>query len=359
MKINISNNIRELRKERSMMQEQLAEALGVSIAAVSKWERGVATPELNYIIEMADLFETSVDAILGYKLRNNDKEHIIARLKEYIHDKANYDVFAEAEKALKKYPNSFEIVYHCAQIYRVRGIDLQDKKISLRALELLKYACRLIDQNIDNTISTISIQIQMAEIYIALDECEKGIALLQKNNPCRINSALIGETLAAGGNKPDEALPYLSEALLDNIVSQIHIVMGYVNVFIKKKDYHSAVEILQWELTTFPGLKYSDKASFLLKTEAFLYALCGEMYLYLGEHTKACDYLMRAKKIAIQFDEHPNYNTANIRFIVSNTMSTGHDNLGSTAMAAIQNLVDEENSELFTRLWEEIKNDNE
>lgn len=42
MKINLSENIRNLRKQRNMLQEQLAEALGVSIGAVSKWERGVS-----------------------------------------------------------------------------------------------------------------------------------------------------------------------------------------------------------------------------------------------------------------------------------------------------------------------------
>lgn len=42
MKIQLAENIRQLRKARGMMQEQLAEALGVSVGAVSKWERGVS-----------------------------------------------------------------------------------------------------------------------------------------------------------------------------------------------------------------------------------------------------------------------------------------------------------------------------
>lgn len=66
MKLLLSENIARLRRERSMTQEQLAEALGVSFAAVSKWERGAATPELNLIAEMADLFEVSMDALIGY-----------------------------------------------------------------------------------------------------------------------------------------------------------------------------------------------------------------------------------------------------------------------------------------------------
>ena len=52
MKLSLSANISKLRKEHAMTQEQLAEALGVTFASVSKWERGVATPELKLIADV-------------------------------------------------------------------------------------------------------------------------------------------------------------------------------------------------------------------------------------------------------------------------------------------------------------------
>ena len=42
MKLNIQENIRNMRRERKLTQEQLAEALGVTMGAVSKWESGVS-----------------------------------------------------------------------------------------------------------------------------------------------------------------------------------------------------------------------------------------------------------------------------------------------------------------------------
>lgn len=53
MKLKLAENIRALRRARGLTQEQLAEALGVTIGAVSKWELGGSTPELTLIIEMA------------------------------------------------------------------------------------------------------------------------------------------------------------------------------------------------------------------------------------------------------------------------------------------------------------------
>ena len=121
MNITLSQNISRLRKEKSMTQEQLAEALGISFAAVSKWERSVTTPELGYIIEMADLFGVSVDALLGYRVQSGACEAVAERLYELQVQKAFEEAEKEIEKALVRYPNSFPIVYRSGQIYFLMG----------------------------------------------------------------------------------------------------------------------------------------------------------------------------------------------------------------------------------------------
>lgn len=49
MKILIGDNIRRLRRQGSITQEQLAEMLGVTCAAVSKWERGETYPDITLL----------------------------------------------------------------------------------------------------------------------------------------------------------------------------------------------------------------------------------------------------------------------------------------------------------------------
>lgn len=61
----MSKSIIAQRKKRGLTQEEFAEKLGVSSAAVSKWERGISTPELNMVCKIADCFEISVDELLG------------------------------------------------------------------------------------------------------------------------------------------------------------------------------------------------------------------------------------------------------------------------------------------------------
>ena len=231
MKLSLPANISKLRKEHALTQEQLAEALGVTFASVSKWERGVATPELNLIAEMADLFGVSFDAIVGFEVQNGS----IIALEERIHQlqrEKNYDeAITEAEKALIRYPNDFRIVYRCGELYSVAGMEQNNVAYSKKALSLYNRACMLIKQNEDPEISDIAIRKEMAKIYLALGEYNKGVELLKQNNPCRMNHPLIGQTLASSCDNPDGALPYLSMALLDLTVTHMEIVMGYTNVF--------------------------------------------------------------------------------------------------------------------------------
>ncbi|HCC35217.1 MAG TPA: transcriptional regulator [Ruminococcaceae bacterium] len=61
---NIEERIQELRKNKGLSQEQLAELLGVSRQAVSKWESGQSLPEIEKLIAMSGLFGVTVDYIL-------------------------------------------------------------------------------------------------------------------------------------------------------------------------------------------------------------------------------------------------------------------------------------------------------
>ena len=81
MENRVAEQIRFYRKQKGLTQEQLAEAMGVSIAAVSKWEQGQSLPEISMLMELADFFDLSVDALLGYRLRSNDRASVSERLR--------------------------------------------------------------------------------------------------------------------------------------------------------------------------------------------------------------------------------------------------------------------------------------
>ena len=68
MKLKLSENIKKYRKEMNLTQEELAEAFGVTVGAVSKWESGSTVPDIMTMMELADFFNVSMDILLGYNI---------------------------------------------------------------------------------------------------------------------------------------------------------------------------------------------------------------------------------------------------------------------------------------------------
>ena len=64
MNVEIAQRLAELRRERGFSQEGLAEQLGLSRQAVSKWERAEAAPDMGNLIALADLYEVTLDELL-------------------------------------------------------------------------------------------------------------------------------------------------------------------------------------------------------------------------------------------------------------------------------------------------------
>ena len=169
MQIRLAENIRALRRQHRFTQEQLAEGLGVTPGAVYKWEAGLSQPELAIIVELADLFDTSVDVLLGYEMKDNRRQTAAERLQRYRVEKDRTGL-AEAEKALQKYPNDFEIVYRSAALYRVFGIVETDEALLRRALALLEKARLLLPQNTDPKLSETVLYAETAQTLSARGE---------------------------------------------------------------------------------------------------------------------------------------------------------------------------------------------
>lgn len=356
MKLELAENIRRFRKQRSLTQEQLSEVLGVTVGAVHKWEAGLSVPELNLIVEMADFFDVSVDALLGYQMKDNGFEATVSRLCGYARS-MDREALAEAEKALKRYPNSFDVVYCCAELYFAFSSVDKDKTHIRRSLELLEKARTLISQNADPHISECTICGDMAWCYVLLEEHEKALELMQKNNVHGIYSSEIGAHLAMMLGRADEAETYLSEALLNGMVMQVNTAMAFVFVFDARGDYASARDILLWELASMNGLKQGKKADFFDKISSEIYALLAYAYLKNGQEEEARDAIHRAKAFSLRFDFAPDFGVNALRFASDTEQSNIHDVFGRTAAEGIAYLLQRLADQAGLRLWEEtVKN---
>ena len=76
MTIELGNRLAELRKEHGLSQEELADRLNVSRQAISKWERGEASPDTDNLIELAKIYDVSLDELVGLKNKEEDSVNI-------------------------------------------------------------------------------------------------------------------------------------------------------------------------------------------------------------------------------------------------------------------------------------------
>lgn len=354
MEIKLAAQIRALRKARGLTQEQLAEVLGVTVGAVYKWEAGLSAPELRLIVELADFFDTSVDVLLGYEMKDNRLDATLALLERCRREKDPAGL-AEAEKALKKYPNSFAVVYRSAAMYRVFAIEGSDPALARRALELYDRARLLLAQNSNPAISEATLGGETAQVWLALGQPERAVALWKQHNAGGLYNDQLGMTLAADCNRPDEAQPYLSDALLGIVAAVIHVVMGFVNVYLNRRAYLNAQAVLRWGLAVLDGLQRDDAPCFLDKTVCVLLVCLAEAQERLGDAPAARDTLTQARALAARFDAAPSYRVDSIRFVTPSTLTSIYDDLGATALDGLRGAVRSMENDALTALWKEVE----
>jgi len=77
-------NLRNLRKQKGLSQEELAERLHIVRQTVSKWEKGLSVPDADLLIRIAEIFETSVSTLLGGTVDLSEDKNIIAQKLEQL-----------------------------------------------------------------------------------------------------------------------------------------------------------------------------------------------------------------------------------------------------------------------------------
>ena len=356
MELTISKNIRSFRKEKKMTQEQLADVLGVTVGAVHKWETGLSLPELNLIVEMADFFDTSVDVLLGYRMKDNRLDSVVDRLFEMARS-MDPEAPAEAEKALGRYPNSFEVVNACASIYLSYGTSLHDLKLLRRALELLELKRMLLPQNNNPRISESTISSEMSGAYFILGEQEKAIEILKENNAGGFMSHDIGCMLAVFMNRPEEAAKYLSEGMLCAVSILLNVLLGYVFLYRSRNDWDSALAVTTLIGSLMMGLKRDGEPGFMDKTCAEVLLILGYARAKAGLKEASVEALREAAELAARFDSTPEYTLRTVRFLEGTENSNAYDTLGVTAFGSIETLLDLLKDDAFTAQWKEMTGD--
>ena len=362
MQVLLAENIRNMRRGRHLTQEQLAEVLGVAVGTVSKWESGSTTPDLALVMELADFFGTSVDVLLGYRQQSASLAGTLERLRT-LRDARQYgEGRRAAEKAVRQYPNSFDVAYQGAALYDMAALESGDHAAARRAGELYARALELMEQNTDPKISRIGIGNRLANLALQLGETGRGLALLKQNNVEGVNDALLGQTLAKLPEHRAEAPEYLENALIGLLPRLFSLCMGYLNLAgAGRFDAADARALTLLAIQFLDGLRRPGAGSALDKYLAALWCACAMMSEQREDTAQAGADLRQAYLLAQRYDAAPT-GTVALRFVRPARLdeATAFDDFGSTARSGVEEVLRENGAEYprLCSLWEGFCHEN-
>ena len=279
MKLSIAENIRIYRRDMKLTQEQLAEALGVTVGAVSKWESGANIPDISLITELAEFFEVSVDALLGYDMRKSGVDSAKERITNLAMDRKFDEAKAEMDKALAKYPNNFDIVRACANTYCLIGVEQSDDSAHRKQLALYEKALTLIGQNTDPSFNEWSIKNRIAEAHVCLGENEKALEIMKANNAQGSNDCNIAAVLTENMGRYDEGLDHMYNDLVYSITHIMNDTVTALTAYIALGRPREAERMINWALAMYEGLADSGRVCYMQRETGRmkLFAACAAL----------------------------------------------------------------------------------
>ena len=351
MENNLAENIRNCRKSLGFTQEQLAERLGITLGAVSKWERGGSEPALSYIMDLAELFHVSVDALIGFTMRGTDADEEARRIEELSKrisaaepdEQVSVEAVAEEyDKALKKFPNHFRIVCGAALACEQIGILYRKDNELKKALELFRHAIELISQNTDPEINEVLLRNEIATCYSSLKDYKRAIEEYKKNNQTGSNDARIGLLYTHYERKPEEGITYTDRAFTSHISDMITTISAYISYYLFTARYDEGIRMVEWAIRFLESLKADpDKPAFTDKIVSLYYLDLAILQDAKGLPEASEASLRTAVRIAAAFDSNPVYTLDNLMLSDRAEQTGVYDDTGPTAIDGLKSSLEE------------------
>jgi len=337
----LSKNMRRFRKEKGMTQNQLAEALDVSVGVISKWELELSSPDIETIVAMAELFGVSIDVLVGYELSYKSIQNYKDQIEHLFEVRAFADCLNVSESALKKYPNDYMLVCLCARIYQNVGAAKHSKKHQKHALDLYERALVLHDPSKHDVSDLTKIRDSIARIHIALENVDSALDYLISNNINGANDDVIGYLLSAKKHASSEAFGYLDKGFISNIDSMFRLCVAYSIAFCDSGEYEQAISTLLWLQTFMDSVKKDNKSCFIDKSCVLILCEMAHVYIKQQKMQEAKEALQDAVNRAVLFDENPSYELKGLILIKEDQLHPVFDDFGETAMDGIDHFVQE------------------
>ena len=242
--MNIGNKIKELRKARGITQEQLAERIGVSFQAVSKWENNIALPDIALVPTLASYFGVTIDELFGYNVKAIEEKAMEIAKESWKYRESDWEKARQIiDEGLKKYPDNDILL-----VNRLYVMDY-DKESD----EVISVASKAIDVTKDEALKYDACQF-MAFAYKAKDDLESARKAIDMVPEFFFSNLRLKACILEGEEKWNAACCEFSEALY----SLMFITHRVAECHEERREYKEAIETYENSLTVLEVLKTKD-----------------------------------------------------------------------------------------------------
>ncbi|MBO5273853.1 MAG: helix-turn-helix transcriptional regulator [Clostridia bacterium] len=250
MQLNLGIKIKELRRRDGRTQDNLAEALGVTAQAVSRWESGGSYPDMEMIPAIANYFHISIDELFGYHDDREEKIKSILENAAKILTKQGFTMYQGSLKedveecitmlrsAAEEFPNEPKILSKLVQALQMWGwnkygakghrddssgiieddVDYNSQNIYWQ--EAVRVSEKLLKLNLSSEEREIAIR-QIVPLYCRMGEYEKAKALANEQNSILISKEVLLPKATVG----EERARYQGERIMA-LLSNLHFAIS-------------------------------------------------------------------------------------------------------------------------------------
>lgn len=280
------------RKEMNATQEDIARYVGVSRAAVSKWEKGLSYPDILLLPKLAAYFNVSIDDLLGYEPQMTEQRilEIYANLSKRFATNAFCEVDAEIEMLVTEYYACFPFLLKMVQLY-VNYLDVAvDRNKTLE--KALTLCTRVKEYSGDYKLANEALMLE-GVIYVLQGHPAKVLELLGEDVSIQLGTEQLIATAQKMLGNADKAKEILQVHMYQQILSIISSAGESLILELDKPDYFDEiVRRIETILTTFNMAQLNVNTVLVFYVQAASgYAMLqrfDEAYLCIERYVKAC-----------------------------------------------------------------------
>lgn len=286
--MDMGKRIGQLRREKHLTQEQAAAALGVTSAAVSKWETGAALPDVALLCPLARLLGTTVDGLLDFRpaLEPGEIDALLEKRRRLFEENRLEEAAASCEALLREYPDDLRLKCAAAGLYIMylpAAADAgQGAGQMQRAASLLEESRHSADPAL-----AASARSMLVNLCVMQEELDRALEILDEAPAAEMNARMTRANILLRKGELDGAEKLYQEELWSAGRSVTLNLVGLYNAAMRREDWQRAGEYVDAALAAEQTLRTEELGGLT----GSLHMLRAELLLRRGRPEEAMEEL--------------------------------------------------------------------